>query len=144
MNVRLGYEMAKKLSPDSSKIAFIEKVMSDWSDVINILFNFRGDKVAHSTSKREIDSDKLAKDQKFECIRSLICNQMVSNLLFINQFFIMEEQIYTLNGLILRASLIKIYERGKLFFLQDRLLVTDHNNNEINSLDIISLVEDIL
>lgn len=42
------------------------------------------------------------------------------------------------------ATLVKEYPKGKLFFAQERLIVTDLNNNELISNDIIDLVEEIL
>jgi hypothetical protein len=44
--------------------------------------------------------------------------------------------VFTKNGLDLQAVLIKIYPNGKkLFFLQDRILVTDSQNRELESKD---------
>lgn len=42
------------------------------------------------------------------------------------------------------AKLIKQYLKGKLFFYQERLIITDLSNNEIMSNDIIDLVEQII
>lgn len=53
------------------------------------------------------------------------------------------ETVHTLNGLHLSMQLIKVYPNGKLFFAQERLCITDLNNNEIESNDIIDLVEQI-
>jgi hypothetical protein len=54
------------------------------------------------------------------------------------------EIVKTLNGLELEMQLIKTYTSGKLFFSQERLCITDLNNVEINSLDIINYVSGIL
>lgn len=53
------------------------------------------------------------------------------------------ETVTTLNGLSLEMQLINVYPNGKLFFCQERLCVTDANNNEIVSNDIIDLVEQV-
>lgn len=52
--------------------------------------------------------------------------------------------IQTLTGLKISAQLIKDYEKGRLFFAQERLILTDLSNIELNSLDIISFVEEII
>lgn len=49
------------------------------------------------------------------------------------------ETVYC-NGLSLSALLVKVYPKGKLFFLQDRLLLTDFNNNQVDSFDVIDFV----
>jgi hypothetical protein len=46
-----------------------------------------------------------------------------------------------MNGLSFEMQLIKVYPNGKLFFCQERLCVTDLNNKEITSNDVIDLVE---
>jgi hypothetical protein len=47
-----------------------------------------------------------------------------------------DSAVFTKNGLDLQAVLIKIYPNGKkLFFLQDRLMVTDSQNKELESKD---------
>lgn len=53
------------------------------------------------------------------------------------------EIVKTLNGLSLSMTLIKTYPNGKLFFCQERLCLTDTDNNEILSEDIIDLVEQV-
>lgn len=42
------------------------------------------------------------------------------------------------------AILVKEYPNGYLFFAQERLVVTDKKYNELNSNDIIDLVEEIM
>lgn len=44
------------------------------------------------------------------------------------------------NGLVLYAQFIKSYGIRKLFLCQDRLVLTDLEDNEINSMDIIDFV----
>ena len=53
------------------------------------------------------------------------------------------EKVFLKGGLSLVAQLIKKYPNGKLFFLQERLLVTNLKNQEIESVDIIDIVEQI-
>jgi hypothetical protein len=48
--------------------------------------------------------------------------------------------VFTKNGLNLNAVHIKTYPNGnKLFFLQDRLMVTDSQNREVESKDCFGL-----
>jgi len=54
------------------------------------------------------------------------------------------EQVKTLNGLTLNMQLIKEYTNGKLFFCQERLCITNLNNEEIRSYDVISYIEEIV
>lgn len=54
------------------------------------------------------------------------------------------EQVKTKNGLQLPMMLLNKYPKGKLFFSQDRLCVTNLHNCELLSEDILDLVEDIL
>ena len=59
------------------------------------------------------------------------------------------DNIKTKNGLVISADKIKIYRKnGKayekayyLWFAQDRLIVTDDANNELESLDILDFVK---
>ena len=55
----------------------------------------------------------------------------------------MSQTVLTKNKLALEAKLIQVYPNGKLFFLQDRIIVTDKNNLEIDNIDIIHLIEKI-
>ena len=52
--------------------------------------------------------------------------------------------ITTKTGLKINANFINLYHTGKLFFAQERLMITDFNNNELNSLDIIEFVTPIM
>jgi len=54
------------------------------------------------------------------------------------------ESVKTLSGFNLDMQLIKTYTNGKLFFCQERLCMTDLDNNEITSLDVIHHLDDIL
>lgn len=57
----------------------------------------------------------------------------------------MKTEIVSLRiGINLEMQLIKTYSKGKLFFLQERLCVTDLSNKELASEDIIDLVEQVL
>jgi len=47
--------------------------------------------------------------------------------------------VTTMNGLSLEMKHLKTYSTRKVFFHQDRICVTDLNNNEILSLDLIGL-----
>ena len=51
------------------------------------------------------------------------------------------ETVFTKNDLSLSAFLIETYPNGKLFFLQDRLLITDLSNNEVDSMDVINFTQ---
>lgn len=53
-------------------------------------------------------------------------------------------KVTTLSGLEIDMILVKEYERGRLFFAQERLCLTDLDNKEIRSFDIISFVEDVV
>lgn len=53
------------------------------------------------------------------------------------------ETILTKNGLKLSAIFIKEYPNGKLFFCQERIVITNLDNNELSSIDIIDIVEEI-
>lgn len=50
--------------------------------------------------------------------------------------------VHCKNGLVLEAKLIQIYyaHGKKLFFLQERIMLTDLDNNEIDSLDLIEFI----
>ena len=54
------------------------------------------------------------------------------------------ELIKTLTGLEVEAKLVKTYSKGKLFFAQERLCLTDLDNNELISLDLLDYLTDIL
>ena len=54
------------------------------------------------------------------------------------------EWVLCKNGIRLQMQLIREYKNGKLFFDQERLCITDVNNTELNSNDIIDLVEEIM
>jgi hypothetical protein len=57
----------------------------------------------------------------------------------------MKTEIVSLRiGVNLEMQLVKVYPKGKLFFLQERLCVTDLSNKELVSDDIIDLVKQIL
>jgi len=56
----------------------------------------------------------------------------------------MKEQVKLKIGITLEMELIKKYRKGKLFFLQERLCLTDLKNNEIQSNDIIDFIEQII
>lgn len=57
----------------------------------------------------------------------------------------MKTEIVSLKiGINLEMQLIKVYPKGKLFFCQERLCVTDLDNKELVSNDIIDLVEAVL
>lgn len=47
-------------------------------------------------------------------------------------------------GVGLEMQLIKTYTNGKLFFCQERLCVTTLDNREIESEDIIDIVEQVM
>ena len=49
-----------------------------------------------------------------------------------------------INGLSIECKLIKTYSKGKLFFAQERLVVTDLNNVYIKSVDVIDIVGKIM
>ena len=49
-----------------------------------------------------------------------------------------------INGLSIECKLIKTYTNGKLFFAQERLVVTDLNNVYIKSVDVIDIVGKIM
>ena len=53
------------------------------------------------------------------------------------------ENVKTNNGLEIAMILVKIYPNGKLFFAQERLCITDLDNKEIDSKDLINFVESI-
>ena len=53
----------------------------------------------------------------------------------------MMEKITTLNGLVLEALFIKHYENCKLFFCQDRMVLTNIINMEIVSIDILLWID---
>lgn len=54
------------------------------------------------------------------------------------------ESVKVLNGLEIDMQLIKTYTNGKLFFCQERLCMTDLDNKEISSIDVINHLHDIL
>ena len=57
----------------------------------------------------------------------------------------MKTEIVSLKiGINLEMQLIKVYPKGKLFFCQERLCVTNLINQEIVSNDIIDILEEIL
>lgn len=56
----------------------------------------------------------------------------------------MRENVVTKNGLVLSMLLVDTYRYGKLFYFQERLCITDLDNKEIDSHDIIDLIEEIL
>lgn len=53
------------------------------------------------------------------------------------------ETVNTKDGLKFEMKLVKTYPNGKLFFFQERLCITNLNNVEIESIDIIDCVEQI-
>lgn len=55
----------------------------------------------------------------------------------------MIENIKTKNGLVIKARLVQEYPKGRLYYAQEHLVVTDNNNNETKSLDVIELVTGI-
>lgn len=54
----------------------------------------------------------------------------------------MIQNVHCKNGLALEAKLIQIYRvhGKKLFFLQERIMLTDLDNNEIDSIDLIDFI----
>lgn len=60
----------------------------------------------------------------------------------------MFEDIHTKNGLTVRARFIKIYrkngkaygEERRLWFAQDRIVITDDENQELGSMDMLDYV----
>jgi hypothetical protein len=50
------------------------------------------------------------------------------------------ETILTLNGNFIKAKLVQEYDRARLFFSQDRLVITDLMNREVTNLDVIDFV----
>lgn len=56
--------------------------------------------------------------------------------------FIMETIL--IKGLSIECKLIRTYSNGKLFFAQERLVVTDLNNIYTKDMDVIDLVKEIL
>ena len=50
------------------------------------------------------------------------------------------EKIKTLKGLVIDARFVEEYPHGKLFFAQERLVVTDLENNELANIDVIELI----
>ena len=55
----------------------------------------------------------------------------------------MTETIRTLKGLSVKARLVQEYPKGRLYYAQERLVITDNNNKEIESLDVVELVTKI-
>lgn len=53
------------------------------------------------------------------------------------------ENVKTKNGYSISAKLLNRYPKGKLFFAQDRVVITDFDNNEIANLDLIDLIQDL-
>ena len=53
------------------------------------------------------------------------------------------ETVNTKNGLKIEMLLVDTFERGKLFYAQNRLCLTDNDNNEVNKLDVLSFVEEV-
>ena len=49
-----------------------------------------------------------------------------------------------IKGLSIECKLIKTYTNGKLFFAQERLVITDLNNVYIKGADIIDIVEEVM
>ena len=49
-----------------------------------------------------------------------------------------------INGLSIECNLIKTYSKGKLFFAQERLVITDLNNVYIKNVNIIDIVEEVM
>ena len=49
-----------------------------------------------------------------------------------------------INGLSIECKLIKTYSKGKLFFAQERLVITDLNNIYVKSVDVIDIIEEIM
>lgn len=56
----------------------------------------------------------------------------------------MQAYIQTKSGHKIVAKHIKTYNKGILWFVQERLITTDFNHDEIVSLDIIDLVKEII
>ena len=56
----------------------------------------------------------------------------------------MKEKVKLKMGITLEMELVKKYRKGKLFYLQERLCLTDLKNNEIQSMDIIDFVEQVI
>lgn len=52
----------------------------------------------------------------------------------------MIETVTTLNGLKIKARLVQEYPKGRLYYAQERLIVTNNDNKEIKSIDVIDLV----
>lgn len=57
-------------------------------------------------------------------------------------YTIVMETIITKERLAISALLVSEYSRGKLFFAQERLILTNLINEEVRSMDIISFVDD--
>jgi hypothetical protein len=55
----------------------------------------------------------------------------------------MIETVHTLKGIPVKAKLVQEFPKGRLFYAQERLMVTDNNNKELKSMDIIELVTGI-
>lgn len=55
-----------------------------------------------------------------------------------------EQEIYTISGKSIMAKFVERYNKGKLFFFEERLVITDLKNKEINTIDILSFVRPVL
>ena len=53
----------------------------------------------------------------------------------------MKEQITTRDGFKVDAIFLNDYEQGKLFYVQERLVITGDNNAVIDSIDIINTIQ---
>ena len=53
----------------------------------------------------------------------------------------MKEQITTRDGIKVDAIFLNDYEQGKLFYAQERLVITGDNNVVIDSVDIINTIQ---